>query len=662
MSSFKRQYSEFNNIQDKIKLEEAMADKFEDYRFGGKTSLFVAIKEFFQDILKFFGFVGDNYNDIQRLFQDVERGKFTRNYLKDSLVTRDKTILFKYTEFSTNLDHFLQAKAFVLNNLNELMFTHESKKLSEQNNPDLFLSQKETPELFKNNKDLFKLGLTKNDALIKLQERIKNLKKSNIQDENLKKVIQTLSKRHILKDMYDYLQPYSVAEVTPEGELRIKGQIEEDETANLLDQQESENTPDLQIGSKELINPTTKISEVVKDFLANITYETDPGNFVNIDPGAGFIALINMLTGLYGNTSIEENMKILEANKDFAKGVQSKSVYNKLIQLHQDVLGYKRLSLNIKDIAKTELDTIKNKLDETGVKYEVNKNKLNLVIPDNMKIRNVGTNSVDNVVEFTFNRFKEGKESFRIKQKANQSNKDFIEQIASDTGIPNFIVAKLFYYNEQRNQLAEVTKVAGSLRKLSPKFVKISSRREFDEESGEKFTSTTFSFINKVNEYKSSNSLSSTLRDRMDIPSVRKDVLANIDKYLEIKKKNNKAEIRELMRNIVVDKLESVSNSDFLKIRDQDINYIWSNLESIINHVSDIRTDKPAIEFKDADTYLRKTSDLSNMLTRYTFEKILLLHFQVSTSNKSKWENVMPNTSWKIFKNLEDFALGVIEN
>lgn len=191
--------------------------------------------------------------------------------------------------------------------------------------------------------------------------------------------------------------------------------------------------------------------------------------------------------------------------------------------------------------------------------------------------------------------------------------------------------------------------------------MRVSTKREFDEETGEKFTSTTFAFINKVNEYKTSSSLSSTIRDRMDIPSVRKDVLNNIDRYLEVKKKNNKSEIRNLLRSIVVDNLEAISNSDFLQMRDKDINYVWNNLESIINHVSEIRTNKPAIEFKDSDTYLRKTSDLSNMLTRYTFEKNSPTSFQVSTSNKSKWENVMPNTGWKIFKNLEDFALGLLD-
>lgn len=670
MASFKRQFPEYASITDKVKLEELMAEKFEDYRATGKPALYVAIKEFFQDILKFLGLIGDNYNDIQRLFQDVENGKFTRNYLKDSLVTRDKTVLFKYPEFSTDLDHFLQVKAFLLNNLNELMFPNNNKNLSEVNNTDLFLDENYRSNLFKNNKEAFKLGLTKNDALKELQNRIKNLKRGTIQDENLKRVIDTLSKRHILKDMYDYLQPYSVAEITSEGELRIKGQIEEDETARLLEQQEGENTPDLQIGSKEFINPTTKISEVVKDFLANITYETSPGNFVNIDPGIGFISLINMLTGLYGNTSVEDNLNTLKKNKDFAKGVQSKAVFEKLTELHEAVIGYNRMTLNITDVTPEELNRLKAKMDDTGIKYEVNKNKMNIVIPDNMRMDNRGTNSVDNVVEFTFNRFTDGRESFRIRQgfdennkpiTGGESNKEFIQRIADETNIPNFVVAKLFNYNEQRNQIAELTKVAGSLRKLSPKFVRVTTKRDTDEDTGERSEYTTFAFINKVNEYKASSSLSSTVRDRLDIPSVRKEVVKNIDKYSDIKKKNNKAEIRELLKEVVVNNLEAISVSDFMQMRDKDITYVWNNLEFIINNVADIRTNKPATEFKNSDTYLRKTSDLSNKITNYTFEKNAPTSFQVSTSNNPKYENVMPNTGWKIFKNLEDFALGVLD-
>lgn len=111
--------------------------------------------------------------------------------------------------------------------------------------------------------------------------------------------------------------------------------------------------------------------------------------------------------------------------------------------------------------------------------------------------------------------------------------------------------------------------------------------------------------------------------------------------------KNNKAEIRELLRQIVVGNLYAISNADFMQMRDQDITYIWNNLESIVNNVADIRTNKPAIEFKDFDVYLRKTSDLSNKLTSYTFEKNAPTSFQVSTSNKPKWENNMPNTDGK---------------
>lgn len=681
--SFKRQFPEYASIKDKVKLEELMAEKFEDYRATGKPALYVAIKEFFMDILKFLGFVGDNYNDIQRLFQDVENGKFTRNYLKDSLVTRDKTVLFKYPEFSTDLDHFLQVKAFLLNNLNELMFPNNNKNLSEVNNTDLFLDENYRSNLFKNNKEAFKLGLTKNDALQELQTRIKNLKRGTIQDENLKRVIDTLSKRHILKDMYDYLQPYSVAEITSEGELRIKGQIEEDETARLLEQQEGENTPDLQIGSKELINPTTKISEVVKDFLANITYNTAPEgatpNFVNIDPGVGFISLINMLTGLYGNTSVEDNLNTLKKNKDFAKGVQSKAVLEKLTELHEAVIGYNRMTLNITDVTPEELNRLKAKMDETGIKYEVNKNKMNIVIPDNMRMDNRGTNSVDNVVEFTFNRFTDGRESFRLRQgfdennkpiTGGESNKEFIQRIADETNIPNFVVAKLFNYNEQRNQLAELTKVAGSLRKLSPKFVRVTTKRDTDEDTGERSEYTTFAFINKVNEYRASSSLSSTLRDRLDIPDVRKESLKLINEYLTIKNKSAKSgAISEQAKNILFKLIANdnnpvlgvISNSDFSKIRTKDINYIWNNFESIVTHVPELSTSKPATEFKNSDIYFRKTSDLGNKITNYTFEKNAPTSFQVSTSNKSKYENQMPNTGWKIFKNLEDFAIGLID-
>lgn len=206
MESFKRWKPEFASIQDKETLEERMADAFETYRNNQKKSVPILIKEFFQKLLDFLGIISNNYNDIQKLFDDVENGKFTRNYLRDSLVTRDKSILTR-TEFAANLDLFLQAKAFVLNNLNELMFPSDNKNLVEQGNQQLFLVTKDFKTLSQNNKDTFKLGLTKADALEQLQKRIKALKNTKNLDPQLSNVINVLSKSHILKDLFDYVQP-----------------------------------------------------------------------------------------------------------------------------------------------------------------------------------------------------------------------------------------------------------------------------------------------------------------------------------------------------------------------------------------------------------------------------------------------------------------------
>src|SRR3970040_2850104 len=118
----------------------------------------------------------------------------------------------------------------MLKNLNELMFPENNKQPTEANNNDLFLKQDYQAPIFQNNKDVFKLGLTKNDALKALQKRIKALKDSKSLDPELNNVIKVLSKNYILKDLFDYLQPYSLAEVNSNGELVLKGQIEEDPT------------------------------------------------------------------------------------------------------------------------------------------------------------------------------------------------------------------------------------------------------------------------------------------------------------------------------------------------------------------------------------------------------------------------------------------------
>lgn len=669
MESFKRWKPEFANIMDKEELEERMADTFENYRTNPKKTIPILIRDFFQDLLKFFGLIGDNYNNIKSLFDDLENGKFTRDYLRDSLVTRDKTILSKYNEFSTNLDLFLQAKSFVLNNLNELMFPEDNKQLNEASNNDLFLKQDYQAPIFQNNKDAFKLGLTKNDALKALQKRIKALKDSKTVDPELNNVIKVLSKNYILKDLFDYLQPYSLAKVNSNGELVLKSQIEEDPTELLLESDEEINS--LEIGSKELINPITKISEVVKDFLSSITYETTPGNFVNIDPGAGFISLLNMLGGLYGNTSVEDNRESLTANyNSTTKGNQTKAVYNKLLQLHNNVAGYNRISLNVKGVSSEDLTSLKKSLDDNDIKYEEIKGVMNILLPESIKIENQGTNSVDNMVLFTFNRIKDGKKSFLIRQKPSESNKTFVEKVANETDIPSFVISKLFRYNEERNQLAELTKVAGSLRKLSPKFVKVTTSRQEDSDTGQIGTVVSYSFIDKVSDYKDSASIASLFRDRLDILSLRADVVNLIDRYKTIKEKGNKQEIRNLLESIIVDynnkpgkstKLGLISESDFTKISNKDVTNLLSSLERLTSFVPEIRTNAEVAELKNSDLFLRHTSRFGNLLTKYSFEKNNPTSFSVSTSNKQKWENVMKNTSYMVFKNLEDFALGIIK-
>ena len=94
-------------------------------------------------------------------------------------------------------------------------------------------------------------------------------------------IIEALSSPTRLKNMFNYLQPYSLARVLSNGELVLEKQAEVDPTEELLEADEDTNA--LQIGSKEFINPVTKISEVVKDFLSSITYPTSQGNVINID-------------------------------------------------------------------------------------------------------------------------------------------------------------------------------------------------------------------------------------------------------------------------------------------------------------------------------------------------------------------------------------------
>jgi hypothetical protein len=661
IETFKRWKPEHASLMDKEAIEEAMADAFEEYR-SKPRSIPVMIREFFERLLKFFGLISDNYNDIQRLFDDVENGKFTRNYIKDSLVTRDKSI-FSNKKFLTNPDLLLQAKAYVQNTLNEYMYPGDLKDLSEQHNSSVFVTQT-YDTLFQNNKEAFKLGLTKQEALTYLQVRITGILQDRTAEPQLRRIAEALydnGKWNDLKDLFNYLQPYSEAEVTREGELRLKHSVEDDPTEALLE--EDENINSLEIGSKELINPHTKISEVVKDFLSSITYVGGDGNRVGIDPGTGFVALLKMLGGIYGNKSVEDNLQSLNENyQDTAKGVQTRAVHTKLVELHNSVINYNRIVLNVRGVE--GIQEIKDNLTSFGIRFEHRRDTMTVILPDNMKIENEGTNNVDNEVVFTLNRFSQGGTSYRIVQgiredgtRFAEGNANFIQRISNETGLPLFVVNRLFTYNEHRNQIAELTKVAGSLRKLTPKFVRVTTSREIDEETGRTAMVTSYTFIDKVSEYRAAMPLAAAVRDRLDILDIRRDVVRLVDRYKGLTGKDTRAQARRILREILVDKLAVLIDSDFDRISDVgDLPRLLNSLNTLITSVPELRSETPIDEFEKTDLFLRNSSNFSNLLTNYTYEKNSPTSFATSTSNKQKWENVMKNTGYMIMKNLADFA------
>lgn len=669
--SFKRWKPQFSNINDKEELEEKIAEAFESY---GKISpakrpnIPTRIKEFFEDILKFLGLMSKGYKDIERLFDDVNNGRFTRGFQNTSLNTRDKTLASQFAEFKDSPELMLHAKSFVVNELNKLLFPEDSKGAVDD---DMILNVDKQSTLFKNNKKLFLIKVDKSEALNKLKDKLREMNAQNLGDPQLQRVVQVLNWQGRLKGVFNYLSPYNQARVNPEtGEFTLEKSIQED--PNLVDFDEEVNPNALGIGSKSLINPVTKISESVKDFISSITYNTakvkeDP-NFVSIDPGIGFVSLIKLFESLYGAESVEDQLVKIEKNGDTSRfGTQGLAVQEKVSALYRDIIAYDRITLLTKGMNTEELAELEKVIAEAGLNIE--KTSTHLIIGldiKNLNIENVGTNSVDNQVKFEWNRRADNKKSHLLyqgvdpttKRVFNESNKDFIGRIAKETHLPAFIVAKLFDYNEKRNTLSELTKVAGSLRKISPRFLKHQTLKIKDRETGGTSARSQFILMDSVKDYKSSSSVSGRLRDKLTIPETFNVVAAIVDRYKVLKGKDHAdLEIKNLLRSVLVDsdKLGLLTAGDFNRIQDSKIKVLFNNLAKVI----DSPVSKNSSE--DLEVFLRYTSNFGINIGDYAIEKNALTSFMTSDVNKPKWENQMKTTGYMFLKNLWDFAVGDIK-
>lgn len=658
IDSFRKYFPEFKNLTDIETIEELMAEQFELFRSNPK-SFPQKIREFFQSILEFFGIMSKKGMDINDLFNRIHAGQFTRNDAKDSFVVRDKTIINKHAEFRDNVDLFVKSKNYLLNYLNRLMYPENYDDISKEEYPILFLDSELAGD--KNIDTISKIGLTKEEAISYISRKIKITNTEFLSEEEAQ-IVNALKKETLFKDLFEYIQPYTdIHGITKEGQVMLEENKTSVNPENLADPSDEfvEDTFNLnqEIQDKSVIDPKTKVSESVKDFLSSIFYKKGNNDYTNVDSGTAFVALLKLFSGIHNNPTIESILKKLNNNFDNTnKGNQLTAIYSKLVDLLHAIENKNTIVVDLSTTTKSKEDAknLMDRLNKLGIKTEMSfsAKKLSITIPEDIFIDDEFTNKYDSKIHFIVNNQKTNGKRFKITKDPSKLTVTFLKQVEKETGIPAFIVAHMYKVNQNEDTLRSLMRVANSFRDANPKFVKVDTVTHNIED--DKIVNTRYIYLGKEGEYKDSSSMTNDLLNGLNIPETRKKVIDAINKYTEAKKKNPKNANINFLQELLVKNLNIMGFSDYSKMRDSFKNYIVNKLKTIINteNFEDIEN------IQDLEKYerlRRHVSELSRKIKGVIHESNVITSYKTAGSNKLKWLQRMKNFNFVVLNNLRDF-------
>lgn len=661
VESFKRYFPAMNSIHDNETIEEKMADYFENYKNSPEKvkSFPQVIKDFFNSILEYFGIISKKGMDIQSLFNDINNGKFTRNDVKDSFTVRDKT-LNNHVIFRDNPDLILKTKNYLLNSLNRLMFPENYKDISKQDYPMLFLDSEFGED--KNVANLSKIGLTKTEAISFISQKIKNIDLGLLSEEE-KPVISALKNAELFKLVFEHIQPYTNIVIADSNinlsENKTSSNPDKISDDNLNSEDSSFNLTQ-EIQNKDTIDPKTKVSEVVKDFLSSIFYKRNENDYAAIDTGVGFVSLLDLFTGMYNNESIDSIITRVNENAKSRKGDQSNAVHVKLIELLESINSKNIIVIDIakSKASKTSVDKLKTKLKEIGIETELDHSgkKLVITIPANITFKDNFTNGYDSKPYFEVNRQKEGKESFKIYKNPGELTRAYLKRIEQETGIPAFVVSHLYKAKENANTLASLTRVANSLRKVNPKFVKIDTKTNYDDE-GNKFTTTNYVFVDRAGEYKDASAINNDIYNNLNTVETKNAVINLLKIYNAQKSKDSSI----LYRIIGPENLNVINPYDFNKLSQDFKISILKRFTDIVNTKGFDSTDE-LNELAKTDKLQAKISLIGREIVKRIYESNTTTSYETAGSKKRKWFQRMKNWNTVALFNLRDLANNIIKS
>ena len=381
LATARKEYSETKGMND-LQVEEYLADKFMSYE-QNPLSFVDRIRNFFKKVLRFFGIVAVNENNIKEFFDNIEAGYF-KGFKGQPLDAGPKyygSILKEYGDTGT----YRAAKHLLVRGLN--YFKDQTKLASENTEAGVTNAYFNRDERFAYVKQILLPKIlesleAKQNAGVNTEEQVAQLKAARI-----------LSNEASINKLYKELYKQDAAQYD-------------------LENKEAESMQDQIIDASE-VNHKNNLTAEVKDFLNNITFKRADGKDQIVSFGYAYVTALELFSGLDSSLSSEQIITEL-AKRQKALGNKTGSPAHAVIEALKDLVkSSTTLEINI-----TEENGVQSSVPFTANnKFDTDKNGREVFIYHPTKDVSRVDVDIDNIDSYTVIRREEKETSARFLQR-----------------------------------------------------------------------------------------------------------------------------------------------------------------------------------------------------------------------------------------------------
>lgn len=637
-------------------LEEFLADKFMD--FNTKSKFEAILTNLFNKIKEIFGFVVSSKNQINQLFDAIDRGNLDNDF--NSEVTSSRFMKIN-KEFHGNPAYYRGVYNEVLDRLDNLMNPNESIGVE-------FINKRSENGEVKYDKVL-NLPFTRSEAIRNLKQqyisRFNELsQKSELTEDEASELFnnallidnpankdRTRVFDNLIKDIYPNLNWLNNGVEIEQSIISDNSLVDMFEAIDDFNEEQTAETDTTKITGKknetsesEEINPLSRASEAVKDLISTITYRDGSGELKRVEPGYVFYKLINAFSMMKFHTSDK-----LSSKDEIIKKITSRITPTN-----------KKVSFKDKAIL-TKITSIVEKAYSTTFENEGRNQNLN---PDRY-FHWVGTNENTGYYEFHLKSPSGANVMISLQKFKNNTPKTFVylhEGLNNkNINISYDEIRALYEKAEAINKLAEMYTVTGSLRLKD-----VQQGQQKNTRTGEGSSNISSANIKRVYsgfEQKSYSDEFQTLLKNQILLNMNGERIRLLNSEISSIPTTNKTEDFSRKVNFIKKVFEQLNLNNKIDVySDAQANNIILGLKSLLGDFSKLKEDEIT------DERIQDILDDSNNRIKPLIELILDSNegLQRSTSfstadGKTKWYYTLANHAFSMFTDLTDPHITKIE-